>query len=177
MILKALFSRWRSGKPIEERPFLDPARKATAAGNRDEAARLYRLELEQRPSELAALIELAALCLAGRQYDEAASLYRRVRELMSPTPALLSNLATSLKGAGRIVEALECMQDAVASEPGFAEGWYNLGLCQFELGRLEDAERSYRRALHAKPDLDAAWKYYEQKREEVDRAIGQQTGS
>lgn len=156
-MLKSLIGRWWGGKPAVQHSFLEMARKAASETDANEAARLYRIELEQRPGELAALIELAALCLASRQYDEASDLYGRAREIMPPTPALLSNLATSLKGSGRVTAALACLQDAVAAEPAFAEGWYNLGLCQFELGRLHEAEASYRRAIREKPDLGAAW--------------------
>jgi protein O-GlcNAc transferase len=76
---------------------------------------------------------------------------------------------------GRLEEAAECYRQAIAVNPGYAEGLLNLGFVSRELGRYEDAERYLQQAVRADPALADA--YYllggmAQARGNPDAAIG-----
>jgi predicted O-linked N-acetylglucosamine transferase (SPINDLY family) len=58
---------------------------------------------------------------------------------------------------GQNADALTPMQNAVALSPGNAEAHNNLGAVLNDLGRLDEAEASYRRALEIKPDFALAY--------------------
>ena len=60
-----------------------------------------------------------------------------------------------LKQTGRVSESLVASQKSVQLAPQDAEAHYNLGITLQELGRLDEAEASYKQAIVLKPDADA----------------------
>ena len=68
----------------------------------------------------------------------------------------LARLGSTLRAAGRIVEAIDCFRRVLALNPKLAEAWYNLANAQAAHGALADAAESYRRALALRPDLAPA---------------------
>lgn len=58
---------------------------------------------------------------------------------------------------GRHTDALAPMQKAVALSSGDSEAHCYLGVILKELGRLDEAEASYRRALQMRPDFVEAY--------------------
>ncbi len=58
--------------------------------------------------------------------------------------------------AGRLVEAVECAQRAVALRPDWPEAHYNLGQAYMHQQRYENAADSYREALRQRPDYAEA---------------------
>ena len=59
--------------------------------------------------------------------------------------------------AGRWNEGAACMERALATAPGFAEAWGNLGYALRELGRFDEAREALERAVRLKPELAEAW--------------------
>lgn len=57
-----------------------------------------------------------------------------------------------LRALGRLAEALDAYQRALALQPAYAEAQYNLGNTLYALGRREDALLAYDRAVKLKPD-------------------------
>jgi len=68
----------------------------------------------------------------------------------------LNYLGKSLQRTGRLEEAVEKLQQAVALEPDFAEAHTNLGTAQSALGLFADAEASHRKAIEIKADMAEA---------------------
>jgi regulator of sirC expression with transglutaminase-like and TPR domain len=64
------------------------------------------------------------------------------------------NLANAHRSAGDLRAALALYRDVVRVLPGFAEAQANMGLTLHRLGRLDEAEQAYKRALRANPALD-----------------------
>jgi len=64
--------------------------------------------------------------------------------------------ATQAMHEGRIEEAAAGFAATVRRQPGFAEGHFNLGLADEELGKYNEAVASLRQALKLKPHLRGA---------------------
>jgi protein O-GlcNAc transferase len=66
-------------------------------------------------------------------------------------PILCEFLGLALAGQHRYNDALSYFQRAARGEPDDAQFWQNLASCQLQMGDVEEAERSLRRALTLEP--------------------------
>lgn len=62
------------------------------------------------------------------------------------------NRGVSRALAGEYEAALSDFNKALSIHPGYANTWFNLGEVQYELGRLNEAQRSYTEAIRLAPD-------------------------
>src|SRR5579872_5725866 len=68
--------------------------------------------------------------------------------------------ATEAMRAGNLNEAGELFAAITRQQPGFAEGFFNLGLIREEQGRFDDAVAALQKALALKPRLHGANLFY-----------------
>ncbi len=87
------------------------------------------------------------------RYTEAASLAQAMTERFPLHAFGWKALGAAFKQMGRSADALEPMQRAAALSSGDVEAHYNLGATLQDLGRLDAAEASYRRALQINPNF------------------------
>ena len=66
------------------------------------------------------------------------------------------NQALELAAAGKLTEAREQFQNALKLNPGYPEGWNNLGTLSFHEGKLDEAKTKYLRALEEWPEYPDA---------------------
>jgi TolB-like protein/Tfp pilus assembly protein PilF len=91
------------------------------------------------------------LLTASFDWRGAEAEYRRALQLAPADGNAKVNLAGSLAAIGQVDEAVELMQQALASDPLHAL-WYNgLGFFLFTENRLDEAERAIRRAIELQP--------------------------
>ncbi len=90
------------------------------------------------------------------RYTEAETIARQQIERFPQQGFFWKVLGALLAGQGHSADSLEIMQKAVALLPLDAEAQSNLGLTFHDLGRLHEAEASYRRAVELKPDYAEA---------------------
>lgn len=74
-----------------------------------------------------------------------------LRRSYSPAESHL-RLGIHCAAAGDETHALEHYRAAVGAEPGFADGWNNLGVLQAQMGRPVEAREAFERALAARHD-------------------------
>jgi Tetratricopeptide repeat/MerR HTH family regulatory protein len=141
-----------------------PAGKATPAEPRDwfaeglaleatdpkAALAAYRRAAEADPDNTASWINLGRLLHEQGATLEAETVYRRALEQVGPDPLLLFNQGVLLEDLGRTAAALAAYSQAVAGDPGLADGHYNLARLYESLGEPQQAIRhlgQYRRLM------------------------------
>jgi protein O-GlcNAc transferase len=142
----------QSGQPDEARQVLEIARQQGLQGDDVEALALrlavpLATEGAAAPPSSQAANELAVLFAQGRLAETA----RRARAMTREFPDFgygWKMLGAATPGSA---DALHPMQRAAALLPDDFEVHYNLGLILQELGRLDEASLSYRRALQINP--------------------------
>ena len=87
-----------------------------------------------------------------KQYDNAEKLAKSITEEFPKHPFSWKVFAAALKQNGKISESLVAGQKSVQLDPQDAEAYYNLGIVMQELGRLDEAEAIYKKAITLKPD-------------------------
>ena len=73
------------------------------------------------------------------------------RKKAPANPTALFNEAARAINAGRDAEALPLLQQAVAADPTFAGGWYELGMVQARLGKNAEARASLSKYIELEP--------------------------
>jgi Flp pilus assembly protein TadD len=131
---------------------LDSARAHYNAGRLQEAERICRAVIAQRPGHLAALKLLGNVLVAANHHAEALKTCNEAL-LISPTDAeALTSRAAALLGLNRNEEAQTAIEQALKVHPKNA-GLSNLsGIALVSLGRFDDAIVSFQRGASAAPD-------------------------
>jgi tetratricopeptide (TPR) repeat protein len=99
------------------------------------------------------IIPVAALCAAqlGGRVVPAVERTAKVAEVLPADPQAQLNYGKALHGTGRLKEAIERYQDALARNPKLAEPEYYLGLAWTELRDLDRAMEHGQRAVALEP--------------------------
>ena len=82
-----------------------------------------------------------------KQFDKAEKLAVSITKEFPKHPFSWKVLAAALKQNGRIDESLVASQKSVQLDLQDAEAHYNLGIVLQDLGRLEEAEAIYKKAI------------------------------
>lgn len=149
---------------------LELARKCRDDGKTDAAVRYIAQYLEFRPTDAAALRDLAALLIEKsktgpretlrKQYAKLLDLYEKILRL-DPADA-----ETRLKAADyaillyRFADALGHLDILLRERPADAELLTRCGYCQQMVGKVEPATDYYRRAIRSDPKKVSAYMYY-----------------
>ena len=104
--------------------------------------------LEPSQQQLSDLVEY----YQTKQYDNAEKLAVSITKEFPNHAFSWKVLAAALKQNGRIDESLVASQKSVQLNPQDAEAYYNLGIVTQDLGRLDEAEAIYKKAITLKPD-------------------------
>lgn len=97
---------------------------------------------------------IEALLRAG-QYSQAEALARKALQ-RTPGAELYNLLGLALKGQGRLKEATEAYQRALALDASFPEAANNLAVALEAQGRRKEAEEFYQEALRLNPSYPEA---------------------
>jgi len=87
---------------------------------------------------------------------------RRWRPIAAPSPPRqaipsCNNLACALADIGSQDRAIASARSAVAIDPAYAEGWFNLGISLDATGQTAMAAAAYGRAIRLRPDMGEAY--------------------
>ena len=99
-----------------------------------------------------AVLDHAVNLLNQREFSAAEPLLRSILAHEPKNGAALYNLGMMLSDAGRLDEAIECLEDLVELRDAGANGWVALGVAQKRKGLNSDALVSLRKAVSLEPD-------------------------
>jgi tetratricopeptide (TPR) repeat protein len=126
-----------------------------------DAIRICDLALEQevltRRNRAATYTNRGILFMRDGRNDRALADYKKSLSLM-PLLETKVNLGAALYGLKRYTEALEALNEGIAtdSDNARATGFYNRALTYERLGNVQAAYEDFRTALEIKPDFEAA---------------------
>jgi hypothetical protein len=127
-----------------------------APGVAAEAEAALRRALAARPGDVAVICDLADLLAQTSRGDAASALLAQALRDAPDDASLWFKRGHLAMLAGDLAMARESLERSAALLPGYAPTHQNLGLVAEWSGRLDDAERHFRRALALAPDnLDA----------------------
>ncbi len=115
------------------------------------ALRDLRMAAALDPSATRTQEELGDVNYALRRYTNAAESYERYLQLDDRSAPIHYKLALAWRGAGRPVQAVAALQQAISLSPRFHEAHYLLGLCFKDREQLDAARAAFRRAVEIAP--------------------------
>ena len=142
-----------------ERSFeMSPERRLTALaaehqreGRSEEAEKLCRRVLRERPRNVDALRLLASIAFGASRYDEAETLLERAVAIAPDFQLALLDLGRVRKEQDRFAEALECFDRVVAIDPGNAQAHFLRGSTLAPAAFTHEAIAAYERCLELRP--------------------------
>ena len=149
--------------PKEKLPLfelMNAAKRLAQDENKLEAAVDKMSEVLKRdPKIMDAQITLGNWLLRLRRPDEAARAFKQALALKPDDDIALGNLAGVLMAHGKqqdALAALEVFRTALALNPKNPQSWFQLATLYLDLGRLDEAQKSFSEALAANPKQAAA---------------------
>ncbi len=129
-----------------------------AAGDTGAAVASWQRAVALDPGHQDACFNLAKGLVDLGHDDDAQTAYETLLRLNPRHLTGLYNLANQHFRGEAFAAAVVLFERLVEHSPEHLEGWINLGMTQKALGRLDDAEASYQRALSLDPDsVEAHW--------------------
>ena len=154
---------WKALQPMMEAHGHDPRVELLAgqalheAGRLDEAITYLKRAQASPETQQPATLELVETLASARRYKEAADLLGAFLKTQGPTLAGMGRYATLLARAGEKDKALQVVDQVLEKDPNFRDAVLLKALLEASDGKLEQAERLYRKALALEPkDPDAA---------------------
>jgi arylsulfatase A-like enzyme/Tfp pilus assembly protein PilF len=126
----------------------------------EDAVAKMREVIAQDPRIMDAHLTLGNWLVRLRRPDEAIDAFKEALSLKPDDDISLGNLARILRARGRTqdaLEALEVFRTALRVNPKNPQSWYQLATLYLDLGRLSDAEASFKEALAANAKMGAAY--------------------
>ena len=113
-----------------------------------EAAAAFRKAVDQSPRTMNYWFNLASAQSALGDFDGAHASLTKAASTAGPSTGYADwyNLGLGFNQIRDCGNAAKAYAEALRRNPKMAEGWNNLGACQQQLGRIEEARRSYRQA-------------------------------
>ncbi len=121
-------------------------------GRLEDAAACYRDALERAPMSMAARVNLSFVLMELGRVDEARTALRRAIEIEDSNADALFMLGRLASGRADWPEAVDCLQRAVAGQPGLLPAYPLLCRALVELGRVEAARSVAIQGLQRSPD-------------------------
>ncbi|HVU01984.1 MAG TPA: tetratricopeptide repeat protein [Polyangiaceae bacterium] len=105
----------------------------------------FRRAVDLVPNDARALSDLGTAYLAANRAADAKPYLERA-VAADPRATFLSNLGYAEQQLGDVAGAVATLQKALDKDPKLASAWLNLGSAFVALGRLDDAERAFKKA-------------------------------
>lgn len=128
-----------------------------ATGQKDEAAQLFRQALALDDKNVSLHYKLARVQFESGQFEAALLAYEKIIALGYIKPEILLAKTVALINLQRHLEALDCIEQALAEWPDYADGWSHKGSILYQLGHFEEALACFDQALSLQPEMADGW--------------------
>ena len=141
--------------PTAQRAF-DDARRALAAGRKDEAERGFRAVAKSNPELAGPHANLGLIYRQAGKLPEAVTELERAVQASPQRPVYLNQLGITYRQQGQFAKARDAYEKAIALDPNYASALLNLGILNdLYLGDGKRALELYGRYLALSPNGDA----------------------
>ncbi len=138
------FADFLAEKPVDDQ--LAIAKIKENRGDLEEAQEDYRQILKSNPNHAESLHQAAVLASKMSSFDDAERLFQESLAVEKPTAKLLNDYGYHLFLQDELEKAEEYFRKAVDEDPEFVPALTNLGLTLGEMGRFDEARRTFQRA-------------------------------
>ena len=128
-----------------------------ATGQKDEAAQLFRQALALDDKNVSLHYKLARVQFESGQFEAALHGYEKISALGYIKPEILLAKTAALINLQRHLEALDCIEQALAEWPDYADGWSHKGSILYQLRHFEEALACFDQALSLQPATADNW--------------------
>lgn len=108
--------------------------------------------VQNNPQDIEAHLDLAQALLDRNQLVEVFQVAQAARALQPDNPSALTYEAVVRHAIGQGDQSMQLLDQAVAKDPTHAEAWVRRGLIAFELGRWDDAIKSWQTVVEMRED-------------------------
>jgi len=136
---KDIYRRVLELDPVHPNARRDLAMICVETGDNDEAKDYLIESLRLAPEDAWSLVVLANQYAKEDDHETACKFVRRALELKPGDPWALNTLATALMEQGKLEEALNTYEEAVSSDPSFANAHYGRSMVLIRMERFVDA--------------------------------------
>jgi Flp pilus assembly protein TadD len=117
---------------------------------------LSRHRLEKYPQDFSANFILGDLMLSQDKAEEAIPYFEKASMALKGSALAASELGVALAEAGRVPEAVEQLQRALALDPDYSDARYNLAGVEAQNGQWEAAAKDYKEVVKERPENSKA---------------------
>ncbi|NKI70282.1 tetratricopeptide repeat protein [Collimonas pratensis] len=128
-----------------------------ANGQRPQAIGLFQRALAQDPNNVSLHYKLARVQFESGEFTAALQAYERIIALGYVKPEILLAKTAALVNLQRHLEALACLEQALARWPDYADGWAHKGAICCQLRHYDEALLCLDQALALQPAMADGW--------------------
>ena len=130
---------------------------AHMAGDTDEAVRLFRSIIDERPSFTNAYANLAFVLHETDRLQESIDVIELAMERGAQHRNMLGRLGAYLQEIGRVEESVALLETVVDEDPTYVEAFNYLGVSYSRLGRTREAVETLNKVLELDPSYASAY--------------------
>lgn len=153
---------------MEKNLILTKAKGAVLSHDFSTAARLYKMLLNEEPSNVEYLKQLGSIYVQNHEDEKAIPYYQQIITFYPHYIEAMTSLGAIYRRLKRYDESIKILQRAIDESRDSATVYYNLGFTYKEMGNFRDAIEAFEFVIHENPDDVLAYNhlgsiYYAQK--------------
>lgn len=137
---------------MEKNLILTKAKGAVLSHDFSTAARLYKMLLNEDPSNVEYLKQLGSIYVQNHEDEKAIPYYQQIITFYPHYIEAMTSLGAIYRRLKRYDESIEILQRAVDEGRDSATVYYNLGFTYKEMGNFKDAIDAFEFVIHENPD-------------------------
>ncbi len=118
----------------------------------EKAVETLETALAADPASIEIMTRLGNLYAESGNLEKALAIFGKIDQTAIKNPVTFYNIAVLLFNSGKTNDSLGYLQKAIAVDPNFADGYWQMGLCYANLGDLPKAKEAFTKFLQLAPD-------------------------